>query len=57
MYVTDMDHIEKSNLSRQFLFRNSDISSPKSTTSVRAVVAMNGDMKVQHCDVMGCVVL
>jgi ubiquitin-activating enzyme E1 len=47
VYVTDMDHIEKSNLSRQFLFRNSDISSPKSTTSVRAVVAMNGDMKVR----------
>jgi ubiquitin-activating enzyme E1 len=41
VYVTDMDQIEKSNLSRQFLFRNTDINSPKSTTAVRAVKAMN----------------
>jgi len=40
-YVTDMDQIEKSNLSRQFLFRNTDINSPKSTTAVFAVKAMN----------------
>ena len=38
---TDMDQIEKSNLSRQFLFRSSDINSPKSTTAVRAVKRMN----------------
>jgi ubiquitin-activating enzyme E1 len=36
-----MDPIEKSNLSRQFLFRNTDISRPKSTTAVRAGPAMN----------------
>jgi len=36
-----MDQIEKSNLSRQFLFRNSDIGCAKSTTAVRAVAAMN----------------
>jgi len=41
VYVTDMDQIEKSNLSRQFLFRNSDINCPKSTTAVRAVTVMN----------------
>lgn len=41
VYVTDMDQIEKSNLSRQFLFRNTDINCPKSTTAVRAVTAMN----------------
>ena len=35
VYVTDMDQIEKSNLSRQFLFRNSDIGQPKSTTAGR----------------------
>jgi len=40
-YVTDMDRIEKSNLSRQFLFRNSDINQPKSTTAARAVTSMN----------------
>ncbi|KAJ1407798.1 hypothetical protein B484DRAFT_337152, partial [Ochromonadaceae sp. CCMP2298] len=40
-YVTDMDHIEKSNLSRQFLFRNCDINCPKSSTAVRAVRVMN----------------
>lgn len=40
-YVTDMDRIEKSNLSRQFLFRNSDINQPKSTTAARAVTHMN----------------
>jgi ubiquitin-activating enzyme E1 len=39
VYVTDMDQIEKSNLSRQFLFRNTDINRPKSTTAVRAVTA------------------
>lgn len=41
VHVTDMDQIEKSNLSRQFLFRNADINQLKSTTAVRAVKAMN----------------
>jgi hypothetical protein len=36
-----MDQTEKSNLSRQFLFRDTDINSPKSTTAVRAVTAMS----------------
>jgi hypothetical protein len=36
-----MDQTEKSNLSRQFLFRNTDINRPKSTTAVRAVTAMS----------------
>jgi ubiquitin-activating enzyme E1 len=36
-----MDQIEMSNLSRQFLFRNTDINRPKSTTAARAVTAMN----------------
>jgi len=30
VHITDMDRIEKSNLSRQFLFRNTDINSAKS---------------------------
>lgn len=41
VYVTDMDQIEKSNLSRQFLFRNHDINHAKSTTAVNAVKHMN----------------
>lgn len=41
IHVTDMDHIEKSNLSRQFLFRNTDINNPKSRTAVAAATKMN----------------
>jgi ubiquitin-activating enzyme E1 len=40
-HVTDMDLIEKSNLSRQFLFRNKDINNPKSLTAVKAAMHMN----------------
>ncbi|KAA8499921.1 Ubiquitin-like modifier-activating enzyme 1 [Porphyridium purpureum] len=45
--VTDMDTIEKSNLSRQFLFRDSDIGAPKSGAAARAVQAMNAEMNVE----------
>lgn len=41
IYVTDMDRIERSNLSRQFLFRNSDIGNSKSETAVRVIKQMN----------------
>lgn len=41
IHITDMDRIEKSNLSRQFLFRNGDIGHPKSTTAARAINTMN----------------
>jgi len=46
VHVTDMDRIEKSNLSRQFLFRNKDISHPKSTTAASAVSKMNPGFNV-----------
>nr|BAT25236.1 host ubiquitin activating E1 [Nitzschia sp. IriIs04] len=46
VHVTDMDRIEKSNLSRQFLFRNTDINSFKSSTAAKAVQVMNPDMKI-----------
>jgi len=46
VHVTDMDRIEKSNLSRQFLFRNSDIDQFKSTTAANACKAMNPDFNI-----------
>lgn len=45
VHITDMDQIEKSNLSRQFLFRNTDINQAKSTTSVKAVTKMNPNFR------------
>jgi ubiquitin-activating enzyme E1 len=46
IHVTDMDRIEKSNLSRQFLFRNTDIDQFKSTTAANACRVMNPDFKI-----------
>ena len=46
IHVTDMDRIEKSNLSRQFLFRNSDINEFKSTTAAKAAQDMNAAMTI-----------
>ncbi|CAB9502135.1 Ubiquitin-activating enzyme E1 1 [Seminavis robusta] len=46
VHVTDMDRIEKSNLSRQFLFRNTDINEFKSTTAAKACQVMNPDFRV-----------
>ena len=48
MFVTDMDRIERSNLSRQFLFRNRDVGQSKAATAVRAVQAMNPAMHCTH---------
>lgn len=44
--VTDMDRIEKSNLSRQFLFRSKDINHFKSSSAARAVQEMNPNIKI-----------
>jgi ubiquitin-activating enzyme E1 len=46
VFVTDMDRIEKSNLSRQFLFRSSDIDEFKSTTAAAAAKAMNPGLNI-----------
>lgn len=46
VFVTDMDRIEKSNLSRQFLFRNTDIDKFKSSTAAAAARAMNPSLKI-----------
>eukprot|EP01087_Luapelamoeba_hula_P012828 TRINITY_DN3622_c0_g1_i1.p1 TRINITY_DN3622_c0_g1~~TRINITY_DN3622_c0_g1_i1.p1 ORF type:complete len:1066 (-),score=192.27 TRINITY_DN3622_c0_g1_i1:111-3308(-) len=45
--VTDNDVIEKSNLNRQFLFRNHDIQKPKSTTAANAALAMNNELHIE----------
>jgi ubiquitin-activating enzyme E1 len=47
VYVTDMDHIEKSNLSRQFLFRAGDIGKPKSIASIFAATRLNEHFRAQ----------
>jgi len=47
IHVTDMDVIEKSNLSRQFLFRAKDVEQLKSKTAANAVKAMNPDVNVK----------
>lgn len=44
--ITDMDIIEKSNLSRQFLFTYSDIGNSKSTTAKNAINKMNPDVEI-----------
>ena len=46
VHVTDMDRIEKSNLSRQFLFRNTDIDKFKSATAAAAAKAMNPALNI-----------
>lgn len=47
LYVTDMDTIERSNLNRQFLFRDKDIGSLKSTTAAAAVKNMNPGLVIK----------
>jgi ubiquitin-activating enzyme E1 len=44
--ITDMDTIEKSNLNRQFLFRNSDLGKFKSECIKQAIKKMNPDVTV-----------
>jgi ubiquitin-activating enzyme E1 len=44
--VTDMDVIETSNLSRQFLFREADVQQLKSSSAARAVLRINSTMNI-----------
>mmetsp|Transcript_73462 Transcript_73462/g.198656 ORF Transcript_73462/g.198656 Transcript_73462/m.198656 type:complete len:1053 (-) Transcript_73462:152-3310(-) len=47
LVVTDMDNIEVSNLSRQFLFRQSDVGAAKSTSAARVVKGWNPELQVE----------
>ena len=47
VHLTDMDNIERSNLSRQFLFREKDVKQPKSTVAAKAATAMNPDFSIR----------
>lgn len=45
--ITDMDIIEKSNLNRQFLFRNKDIGKSKSLVASEAIKMMNPKINIE----------
>jgi len=47
IHITDMDCIEKSNLSRQFLFRNADINKFKSSCAASAATVINPALKIK----------
>lgn len=44
--ITDMDQIERSNLNRQFLFRNTDVGQEKSACAAAAVKRMNNAVNI-----------
>lgn len=46
--ITDMDTIEKSNLSRQFLFRNSDIGKSKAEIASKKAKSMNPNINIHY---------
>ena len=46
IFLTDMDHIEKSNLSRQFLFNDEDLRKSKAQTAAKKIKLMNPDTNV-----------
>lgn len=46
--ITDMDIIEKSNLSRQFLFRNADIGKYKAEIASDKAKKMNSDINIEY---------
>lgn len=53
VHVTDMDRIEKSNLSRQFLFREGDIGKAKAACAASAARGINPEFRV-HSHELRC---
>jgi ubiquitin-activating enzyme E1 len=51
LYLTDMDNIEKSNLSRQFLFRDIHIGKMKSACAASAAKAMNPNLRLKTSEI------
>ena len=51
---TDMDRIEISNLSRQFLFRARHVGKPKSTTAAMVAKEMNPAFNVEALEMKVC---
>jgi molybdopterin/thiamine biosynthesis adenylyltransferase len=43
--ITDPDHVETSNLTRQFLFRQKHIKKPKAAIAAATLIQMNGNLK------------
>jgi ubiquitin-activating enzyme E1 len=54
MIITDMDYIEKSNLSRQFLFNDEDIRQSKAQTASKKIKLMNPDVNVSVYEYKVC---
>lgn len=50
LIVTDHDRIEKSNLSRQFLFRENDISKLKSECAIKSIKTMNKNINCKFME-------
>lgn len=50
IYLTDPDYIEKSNLSRQFLFSDNDLRKSKSETASKKIKLMNPDVNIISFD-------
>jgi ubiquitin-activating enzyme E1 len=46
IHISDMDIIEKSNLNRQFLFRNNNIGQPKAVAACEAIKQMNSSVNL-----------
>eukprot|EP00455_Lapot_gusevi_P024090 TRINITY_DN24_c0_g1_i5.p1 TRINITY_DN24_c0_g1~~TRINITY_DN24_c0_g1_i5.p1 ORF type:complete len:1100 (-),score=574.74 TRINITY_DN24_c0_g1_i5:196-3444(-) len=52
--ITDMDRIELSNLSRQFLFRAEHVGKPKSVSAAKVGKTMNPDMNIITYEIKVC---